>query len=111
MTPFAMGRPIAALDVRMPRQQLAVAVIEADRAVRPERDGGEELLDALQLDGGRHHADEFAFGPDTLRAIWTTQVPVARLLYRFAHEGGQPRVGLEGYEEVPIGDVDRRDRP
>ena len=97
--------------MRMARQQLAAAVEQADRAVRSERNGGEELLDAVQLDRGGHQPDEFAVRPGDPPCELDDPGSGGAILYRLAQIGGRPPALPQHVEEVAVRHVDRRDWP
>ena len=101
----------AGLDPGMAHQQHAVVAQQRDRAVRSERNGAEELLEVLQLHGAEEHAQEGAVCGGEFAGEKDGPGSGAAILHRLADRRDQIRGRLEQFEVLPVGAVDRRDRP
>src|ERR1035437_4549192 len=95
----------------IPRHQLAVTVNEGNRAVGPENDVLEKLLDALQFYRAEHQSEEFAVKAGNLAGDLNDPGSRSAIAYRCADNGSQLFVLLQCREKVSIRDVDVGDRP
>src|ERR1019366_1086072 len=95
----------------IPRHQLTVTVNEGNRAVGPESDVLEKLLDALQFYRAEHQSEEFAVGAGNLAGDLNDPGSRGAIAYWFADNGIQLFIRLQCREEVSIRDVDVGDRP
>src|SRR5665811_2366344 len=95
----------------MPRHQLTVTVNEGNRAVGPESDVLEKLLDALQFYRAEHQSEEFAVGAGNLAGDLNDPGSRGAIANWFADNGIQLFIRLQCQEEVSISDTEVGDWP
>ena len=108
------GLEIAAdhlLDMRMARQQRAVAMVHRNRRILSKRHRLEEFREAGGLDASADHPQEFAVWPGQLARKHGGPGAGDAAVDRFDQQRRGFGVRLEGLEKSPVGDVDGPRRP
>jgi hypothetical protein len=99
------------LDVRITRQQRAIAMLHGDRGVLPESHGREKLFEMRRRNRAGDDAKELAVRPRHLLCDDGDPIPGEAALHQFELDGCRSGSRFEGLEEGAIGDFDIRNRP